>query len=471
MTTSLGLLLTTAFIAVVSAALSTLIGLPLGFWLARLPSPLARLIAVVVTIPFLLPPFLIGIAVSSFTGELVIDSISGMLLILLAHTLMNVGFMARVIAAKSIEQEQVEAARLDGASTGQIRIHIQIPQLLPSVVSAALLVALYSSTSFGLVLTLSDGFVETLETKISLAALRDLDLATAGSLAALQTLLTLVLFLSARGFTKTPGSINEIRKSWLPAGRFNSTVGVLSTFLIALLLLSVLVRANWGQGLWQNIMNLDSRGTRSLLNITVVDAAANSVRNAFVVLVITLPLAWLLARGKTRLLPLFPAGISPVVVGLGTLALAGYLPREVTSSWILLPLVQVLFALPIAYQILQPARSGIDGDQLDAAAMDGAGRIATTWFIELPQLKRTIALAASFAALTSLGEFGAASFLAFGSNETLPIVMFQLAGRPGGDNYGMVMATAAIYILLTAWILWLVARPDRMKQTGHQDAV
>jgi len=467
LTTNLELLLTTAFIAVVSAALSALVGLPLGFWISRLPSTFGRLVSVLVTIPFLLPPFLIGIAISGWTQSLEIDSTTGMLLLLLAHVLMNSGFLARLVAARGLEKDQLDAAALDGASVWQLRRNIQIPQLLPSLGSAALLVALYSSTSYGLVLTLSDATIQTLETQIALAALRHLDLTTAGTLALLQTLLTLMLFLGTKKLNTVPSAISEIQRSAIPAGVAASVTGAVVVVAIAALLSSVIVRVNWGSGVLENLVSLTSLGTRSMLNISVVEAAGNSVRNAFVVLAITLPLAWVLAKKSGRLFPLLPAGISPVVLGLATLTLAGYLPRELTSSWILLPLVQVLFALPIAYQILQPARSGIDRDQRDAARLDGAGSFQLTWFIELPQLRRSISIAAAFVALTSLGEFGAASFLAFGSNETLPIVMFQLAGRPGGDNYGMVMTTAAIYILLTALILWMLTRPGRSERQGQ----
>lgn len=423
--------------------------------------------SVLVTIPFLLPPFLIGISVSTWTTSLEINATNGMLLILLAHSIMNAGFIARVVSAKTLESEQVEAAMLDGAKPGQIRRLILIPQLLPSLVSAALMVALYSSTSYGLILTLADGTVATLETEIALSALRDLDLQRAGMLALLQTFLTLTLFIWARTFVSTPTSISEIHATFLPAGRIATIVGVLFSGLVFALLLGILVRSNWGSGLATNLENLASRGTRSMLNISVVEAAGNSIRNAIVVLVIALPLAWVMARRAGRLSPLLPAGISPVVLGLVTLSVAGYLPRELTSSWVLLPLVQVLFALPIAYQILQPARSSIENEQLDAASLDGAGTLRSSWFVEVPQLRKSIAIAAAFVMLTSLGEFGAASFLAFGSNETLPIVLFQLAGRPGGDNYGMVMVTATIYILLTAFILWLLTSPVQIQRRSR----
>jgi thiamine transport system permease protein len=230
-----------------------------------------------------------------------------------------------------------------------------------------------------------------------------------------------------------------------------------------MVLLAVLLRSNWGDGIVANLMNLGSQGTRSMLNISVLDAALNSARNAVLVMALVTPVAWMLSkRKKPRLFAILPAGLSPVVLGLVALAISGHLPREITSGWLLLPLVQVLFALPICYQVLHPARQSFDSEQREAAELDGASRAQILWFIELPQLRRSIALAASFAGLTSLGEFGAASFLAFGSNETLPIVMYQLAGRPGGDNYGMVMVAAAFYILLTALIVWLLAKPARI---------
>ena len=154
MTTSLELLLTTAFIAVVSALLSLSVGVLFGSWLRSLKPRLARLIATLSLIPFLLPPLLIGLAVVGIFGELKIDSNSGMLAIILAHVFMNFGFIAKVFTGSSVSSEQIEAARLDGASDKAIRKQIELPQQIQGLVSAALLVALYSATSYGLVLTL-----------------------------------------------------------------------------------------------------------------------------------------------------------------------------------------------------------------------------------------------------------------------------------------------------------------------------
>ena len=465
MTTSLELLLTTAFIAVVSAALSLAVGIPFGNWLRSLGPALGRVIATLTLIPFLLPPLLVGLAVVGVFGELEVNSNSGMLFVVLAHAFMNFGFIAKVFAGSTVDAEQIEAARLDGATDSAIRRRIELPQQIPGLVSAGLLVALYSATSYGLVLTLGAGKVKTLETEIAIATLQQLDLDTAAIYAALQTLLTIAMFLVAKSVSGTAGALDQIEKSILRPTWLQRVLGVTLVALVVAALVAIVARMFAGPGFLTNIANLSTKGERQLLNITVLDASLNSVRNALVVVIITLPVAYLLAsRKRPSGLVLLPIGISPVVIGLATLALAGFLPRALTSSWILLPLIQVLFAMPVAYQILRPAHSAIDRDVLEASRLDGAGRIRTAVLIELPLIKKSIALAVAFSAMVSIGEFGAASFLAFGSNETLPIVLYKLLGRPGEENLGMAMTVAGIYILISAYIIWLSLKPTQTRR-------
>jgi thiamine transport system permease protein len=465
LTTNLELLLTTAFIAVVSAGLSVLFGVPFGSWLATLPDRWQRLVGAISVVPFLLPPLLIGIAALPVTVTLKINSNSGILLILLAHAFMNVGFIGRVVAGSSLAAEQVEAARLDGASDSQIRRNIQLPQQAPAIAAAALLVSLYSATSYGLILLIGAGQVRTLETEIAEAALYRLDLEQAGLLALLQTLLTLLLFLVASRVPSFGFQLNQIGRSRIKASWLERMVGFLYLAIVLYAFAQILVRSFDASTLFGNYLNLASQGTRSLLNISVIEASLNSGRNMLVVLVVSFVVAYLIAgRAKQSLLILFPIGISSVVIGLGALFVTGYLPREVSSSWLVVPLVQSLIAIPLAYQILRPARMSFDSELIDAAQLDGAGRFRRISQIELPLLRKPIATAMAFVGMSSLGEFGAASFLAFGSQETLPIVMFRLASRPGTENFGMAMAAGVIYILLTAWIIWMVSRPSQIQR-------
>ncbi len=465
MTTSLELLLTTAVIAVVSALASLAVGIPFGSWLRSLGARSAHLIGTLSLIPFLLPPLLVGLAVVGVFGEFEVNSISGMLLVIAAHVFMNFGFIAKVYAGSTIDSEQIEAARLDGATDAKIRRVIELPQQRPGLASAALLVALYSATSFGLVLTLGLGKVKTLETEIAIATLQQLDLAHAAQYAALQTLLTIAMFLASKKVHGTPSALDQIHTSLLRPSLVERVLGPTLVALVLIALSVSLSRAFAGDGLIANLGNLATKGERELLNITVLEASANSLRNAIVVVLFVVPIAYLLAsRKRPSGWVLIPIGISPVVIGLATLALAGYLPRALTSSWILLPLIQVLFALPVAYQILRPAYLAIDRELIEASRLDGAGRLKRVSLIELPLIKKSVALAAAFAAMVSIGEFGAASFLAFGSNETLPIVIYKLLGRPGVENLGMAMTVAAIYILISAYVIWLSLKPAQTRR-------
>ena len=445
-----------------------LLGVPFGAWLGSLGHRAQRFIGSLTVVPFLLPPLLIGIAALPLTSGLALDSRTGILLIVLAHAFMNVGFVGRVMAGSAIPKEQLEAARLDGATDRQVRREIQLPQQLPALVSAGLLVALYSATSFGLVLLLSGGAVRTLETEIAEAALYRLDLNQAGTLALLQTLLTLALFIVARKFSSLGFALNQVGRSTLKANWLDRVVGYLYTAAVLFVFVQILIRSFDADSFFAHYLNLGSQGTRSLLNISVLEAATNSARNMVVVLIVAVLVSYLWAgRLKQSYIVLLPIGISSVVIGLGALILSGYLPRELSSSWLLVPLVQSLIAIPLCYQILRPARRSFDSELLDAAKIDGAGRFRTLGQIELPLMRKPLATAMAFVGMSSLGEFGAASFLAFGSQETLPIVMFRLASRPGSENFGMAMAAGSIYILLTAWIIWLSSKPSRIQRQEH----
>jgi thiamine transport system permease protein len=71
--------------------------------------------------------------------------------------------------------------------------------------------------------------------------------------------------------------------------------------------------------------------------------------------------------------------------------------------------------------------------------------------------------ALGFAAITSIGEFGASSFLANGSQATIPTLLYRLISRPGEQNYGMAMAVSGILIFFSALVVYLVSRVPKEK--------
>jgi thiamine transport system permease protein len=447
-----------------SAVVSLLVGYPIGNYLARL-GKIKSFLTALFLLPFLLPPFLIGLALRPLLADQLDDSRIGILAVVLAHAFMNAGFIALVTASSLLPKDQLEAAQLDGASKRILSWQIQIPQQLPALSAATLLVALYSATSYGLVINLGQGSIKTLETEIAVSALQQLDLQSAGLLALLQTMLTLGFFLVASRLGASPAPLFGEQE-----GKGNPTVlgkllGVGLVISVAIVVLGVFSRAlTLGPGLIGNLANLATRGSRDVLNITVLESAGNSLRNLMVAGVISLTAAWLLSNKRLGLLVLIPIGVSPVVIGLGALVLSGYLPVAVSSSWLLLPLVQSIFLMPLAYQVISPARKAMAGELLEAAKLDGANGIQLFGLIEVPTLRKPLLAAAALVGLGSLGEFGAASFLAYGSDATLPLVMFRLMSRPGAENFGMAMTAASLLILLALFVVWAISSNQTQRQ-------
>lgn len=452
-----------------SAVVSLVLGYPIGYWLASLRR-FRRLVSSVVLVPFILPAFLVGLALRPLLGDLLDNTRIAMAALIGAHVLMNAGFIAVVTAASIPARDQSEAAELDGATSLQIRARIQLPQQLPVLGGAGLLVALYSATSFGLVLTLGQGSIKTLETEIVSAALQRLDLTTAAALALLQSALTVGFFLVAKKLGAQPTVLFGEGEGAAGKSRVGRILGVALIVAIVWVVGGVFERAlATGPGLWGNVANLAGRGTRDILNLSVVEAAGNSLRNLVVAGVISLVLAWWLSQKRVGLAVLLPIGISPVVIGLGALVLSGYLPAPLAGSWLVLPLIQSIFLTPLAFQVIAPARRAVSRDIREAARLDGAYGLKLLGWVELPVLIKPVLVAGALVSLGSLGEFGAASFLTYGSNETLPLVMFRLLSRPGAENLGMAMAAASVFILLTVGVLWLIFSSRLAPTSGGPD--
>ena len=92
--------------------------------------------------------------------------------------------------------------------------------------------------------------------------------------------------------------------------------------------------------------------------------------------------------------------------------------------------------------------------------------------VDGPQLLRAGGLAAGFALATSLGEFGATSFLARPQEPTLPVVVYRLIGSPGSQNQGMALAGGVVLAVGSAAVMlgceWLQTRlgPGRGGSAG-----
>jgi len=452
-----------------------------GQWLAR----------ALVTVPFVLPTVVVGVAFRSLLaaggplGGLHLDGT--LVAIVAALVFFNYSVVVRTVGGfwAHLDPRAEQAARVLGAPPWRAFVSVTLPALAPAVTAAASIVFLFCATAFGVVLILGGLRFGTIETEIWIQTTQFLNLRAASVLSVVQlAVVAVVLGVSgaarrrrerALHLTAVEGARERLgRGDWLPA----AVTGVFVLVLLMLPMLSLVVRSlqtadGWGL---QNYANLATTGGRGVLNATVWAALGNSVRTAVLATVIALVVGVLVAlvvsrhprsRSGRRAIEtldavfMLPLGVSAVTVGFGFLV-ALHRPLGLNldlRTWSgLVPVAQAVVAAPLVVRTLLPVLRAIDPRLRQAAAVLGAGPWRVFAAVDLAMVRRALGLAIGFAFAVSLGEFGATSFLARPDRPTLPIVIYRLIGRPGAENLGMALAASVVLAALTAGVMMLAER-------------
>ena len=488
--------------AALSTALALLVGIPSAYVLYRKRFFGQRFVRALITVPLVLPTIVVAIVFSSFRAEHEIYESLGLgfffensiYWIIAAHVFVNYSLIVRIVGGVwvNLDIETEEAAAISGAGRFKTALAVSLPQLKTAVVSAAALTFLFCSSSYGIILVLGGGLVQSIETQIATAALQFLDLQKAAALALLQTAITAIAFLVSESISRTPVGIEIVDETtqkpsldWRDWPVIAITA-FMAIGMIAIPLLLVLVKAFSFEGAlsFQNFENLAGRGDRDLLNISVGAATLNTIRNVIIsttlASVLGILIAYLLSRSlkskKSRVanraidvLFLVPIGISSVVLGFGYLITFGAGAFPLRESWLIVPIVQALMSLPLVVRIVYPALASIGPEHREAASLAGASTSQTWWRIEAGIIRPVLFTAIGFSIIAGIGEFGAASLLAYGNQATLPTVLYALISRPGEQNFGMAMAVCAILIALTfTLVLAVSARKPRRRSLVAQ---
>nr|WP_285560499.1 iron ABC transporter permease [Streptomyces hygroscopicus] len=482
----------TCWQALASTALTLLLALPAAFVLARLDFPGRQLLRAVVTIPFVLPTVVAGSAFLALVGHGgLLDRLWGVRLdttvwaILLAHVFFNYAVVVRTVGGlwSQLDPRQEEAARMLGASPWGAFRKVTLPALAPAVAAAALMVFLFTFTSFGVVQILGGPTFSTLEVEIYRQTSEVFDLSTAAVLTLVQfAAVGAVLVVHAWTVRRRETALRLVDPEITArrprgAGQRALLAGVLATVALLLVLpLAVLVRRSLdapGFGYYRALTRTDG-GT---FLVAPVHAVWTSLQYAVAATVIAVVIGGLaaaalarrdagrLVRGFDALLML-PLGVSAVTVGFGFLIALDEPPLDLRQSWLLVPLAQALVGAPFVVRTMLPVLRAVDLRLREAAAVLGASPWRVWREVDLPLVRRALVVAAGFAFAVSLGEFGATVFIARPDNPTLPVAVARLLSRPGDLNYGQAMALSTILMVVCAAAL-LVLERLRTDRTGE----
>ena len=155
---------------------------------------------------------------------------------------------------------------------------------------------------------------------------------------------------------------------------------------------------------------------------------------------------------------MLPLGTSAVTVGFGLLITMDRPPLDLRGSWVLIPIAHAVVAVPFVVRAVLPTLRSIDPRLRDAAATLGASPSRVWREIDLPFLRRALVAGAGFAFAISLGEFGATSFLTRVGDQTMPIAIARLLGRPSALNLAQAYALATVLMVLTLAAILAVDR-------------
>lgn len=474
----------TLWTAGLATVLAVVLGVPVAFVLHRLRFPGQAALRTLVVVPFVMPTVVAGVAFrqliasSGPLGGLHLDGTPSA--IVAALVFFNVAVVVRTVGSfwEGLDRRTEEAAAALGASPLRVLTTVTLPALLPAIVSAASVVFLFCSTSFGIVLTLGGLRYANVETEIYQLTTQELDLQAAAALSVLQiAVITGLLVVSARARRGSPALARAAVPGRAPRAR-DLPVLLWSAVVVALLLtpLATLVHGSLRvDGAWSldNYRALQTTGGDNALLVPATDALASSfliaVQAAGMALALGCMVAYLVSRRPRapwarRLVGAFdgvfmlPLGVSAVTLGFGFLITLDRPPLDLRSSSLLLPIAQAMVALPLVVRTLAPVLSSIDPRQREAAGSLGAGPGRVLLTVDLPHAWRALVAAAGFSFAVSLGEFGATSFLARDDSPTLPVVIFRLIGHPGAQNFGMALAASVLLAVATGAAMLLVDR-------------
>ncbi|PSQ15695.1 iron ABC transporter permease [Halobacteriales archaeon QS_8_69_26] len=492
----LGLFGFTAYQAALSTVASVAIGLPGAWVLSRFEFPGRRTLRSLTILPFVLPGIMVAIGFFAmfsrggfFNDALAVlglgrlELVGTLEVVVLAHAFYNAPLVTRLTTAawEAVDARTVETARSLGAGPRRAFRDVVVPQLLPAVLTGALLTFIFTFMTFPIVLALGGLELATVEVWIY-DRIRRLEVGEAATLAVLETAASIGLtYAYLRYEARTAGgraANPPEREPLVPSLRSLATPRRLA--ILAYGLLVVVLFLGPLASMVVESFTVDDRFTLRHYEFLIqrqtegasfetkpLPAIRNSLVYAVATLVVALPIGVVVAvlstdhgpgvrsRWRTVLesLSLLPLAVSGIVVGVGLLlgpvfgvSLPGGYRLTVTGP-VAVVAAHAVAAYPFVVRNVAPLLSNLDRAMVESARALGASRARALVDVELPLVYSGVLAGAVFAFAISVGEFDSTVILATGTGSyTMPVAVERFLGRRSGPA----LAMGTVLLLVTS---------------------
>ena len=459
-------------LSILTALLTTAIGMPLGILLAKTDLPFRRIFAVLFTIPLLLPPYIIAVSWSILLGrdgflarflsrsaaEVTSDWLFGLpgCVLVLFSTFLPVVILLTMTFLKTINPRLEEAGKTVSGWIGVLRT-ITIPMILPGVLLASILVFLLTLGEFGVPIFLRYN-VFPVETFTQFSAFYDFGAATAFALplAVITFFILLIerIFLRKKTYeVKLASDAEGITVIHLGRGRkwFVLSVAVLCFFIVVAPIL-VLVFQSMSFDAYCQAISWSADSLLRSLSYAAIGASVLSVLGFFCGYLIhnkAMPF-WLSLDSLTIFLFALPS----TVIGIGLILLW----NRASTNFIYATPIIIIFGYIAQYtaltsRITVSTLAQIPYSMEEAAQVVGAGWLRRTALITAPLAKRGLLAGWLVGYIFCLRDTGISMMVYPPGHDTFPVRIFTLMANGPPDLIAALCVIMIIAALLPLGIL------------------
>jgi len=481
----LGSLTNSLWMGVLATIVTTIIGVPLAFCLARLPIPGKSALLALAALPLVLPSFVAAYALVLLLGRAGIvtrflrdigipfTSIYGMtgLTIVFALTLFPFVVFPTLAAFKAVDVSVEEAGQNLGSSRWRTFWTVTVPIVMPAVLAGALLVFIEAIESFGVPFVLAEDkpilAVEAYKLFVGELGGNPASAGVLGVILIVCTALALLLqryYLGRRRFStaarRAPPEL--IVAPWLRRLATTYSWGIVLIALVpffAIIVVSFMefrgpvMHPNFSLNNFRDLLNQSSR---PLINTLTLSSAA-----ALLAAVIGVPIGFVVTRFRSKIsdfldvIAMTPFAVAGTVLAIGLVISfnSGWL--VLTGGWLILVIAWAVRKIPFNVRAASAILHQIDPSLEEASINLGVSPLMTFIRLTIPLMIGGVIGGMVLTWVTVASELSSTVVLYSGPWATMTVVMFQALE---GTGAGIASAAATVLIVFTVLPVALVYR-------------